>query len=31
MLIYISAENYIQLNLPKMLSELTKGDKELCT
>jgi len=28
MLIYISAENYIQLNLPKMLSELTKGDKE---
>lgn len=28
MLIYISAENYIQLNLPKMLSELTKDDKE---
>ena len=28
MLIYISAENYIQLNLPKMLSELMKGDKE---
>ena len=28
MLIYISAENYIQLNLPKLLSELTKGDKE---
>ena len=28
MLIYTSAENYIQLNLPKMLSELTKGDKE---
>ena len=25
---YISAENYIQLNLPKMLSELTKNDKE---
>lgn len=28
MLIYIGAENYIQLNLPKMLSELTKDDKE---
>lgn len=28
MLIYTTAENYIQLNLPKMLSELTKGDKE---
>lgn len=28
MLIYIPAENYIQLNLPKMLSELTKDDKE---
>ena len=28
MLIYISAENYIQLNLPEMLSELTKDDKE---
>ncbi len=28
MLIYISAENYIQLNLPGMLSELTKGGKE---
>ena len=28
MLIYISAENYIQLNLPDMLSELTKDDKE---
>ena len=28
MLIYISAENYIQLNLPGMLSELTKDDKE---
>ena len=28
MLIYISAENYIHLNLPRMLSELTKGDKE---
>lgn len=28
MLIYISAENYIQLHLPKMLSELTRGDKE---
>ena len=28
MLIYISAENYIQLNLPKILSELTRGDKE---
>ena len=28
MLIYISAENYMQLNLPDMLSELTKDDKE---
>lgn len=28
MLIYIGAENYIQLNLPRMVSELTKGDKE---
>lgn len=28
MLIYIPAENYIQLNLSKMLSELTKDDKE---
>lgn len=28
MLIYTTAENYIQLNLPKVLSELTKGDKE---
>lgn len=25
---YDSAENYIQLNLPRMLSELTKDDKE---
>ena len=30
MLIYISAENYIQLNLPKMLSELTKNDEGCC-
>ena len=31
MLIYTTAENYIQLNLPGMLSELTKDDKEsLC-
>ena len=28
MLIYTTAENYIQLNLPRMLSELTRGDKE---
>ena len=28
MLIYSSAENYIQLNLPGILSELTRGDKE---
>ena len=28
MLIYTTAENYIQLNLPGMLSELTKDDKE---
>lgn len=28
MLIYTTAENYIQLNLSKMLSELTKDDKE---
>ena len=30
MLIYISAENYIQLNLPKILSELTKDDEGCC-
>lgn len=30
MLIYIGAENYIQLNLPKMLSELTKDDEGCC-
>lgn len=28
MLIYTTAENYIQLNLPGILSELTRGDKE---
>lgn len=28
MLIYTTAENYIQLNLPGILSELTKDDKE---
>lgn len=28
MLIYTTADNYIRLNLPKMLSELTKDDKE---
>ena len=28
MLIYTTAEDYIQLNLPRILSELTKGDKE---
>jgi len=29
MLVYTAAEDYIQLNLPRMLSELTKGDKEV--
>ena len=28
MFIYTIAEDYIQLHLPKMLSELTEGDKE---
>ena len=28
MLIYTTAEDYIQLNIPRMLSELTKNDKE---
>lgn len=28
LMIYTTAEDYIQLNLPRMLSELTKDDKE---